>query len=263
MVNTGSEVIGLVEGMALKKYKTPLPKLIILGILAGAYIAMGGFLSMFVGYGSTEIVANNPGLAKFLSGAFFPIGLMLIILVGGELFTGNNAYLVVGARRRVIPWSYVPYNWTIIYFTNLIGALGFSYFFIHLTGMMEAEPWHSAIISIGEGKVSQAWHVIFLKGIVANWLVCLAVWLGLTSRDMIGRLVGLWVPVMAFVTLGYEHSIANMFYIPMAMMSGAEFTTWEAIWNNFIPSTLGNIVGGGIFVGAAYSYLYGKKKEES
>lgn len=218
---------------------------------------------MYVSYGAPGLAESNPGLAKFLAGAFFPIGLMLIILVGGELFTGNNAYLVTGARRGVIPWSYVGYNWTVIYFSNLIGALFFSYLFIHLTGMLSADPWHSAIIGIGEGKVSQAWHVIFLKGIVANWLVCLAVWLGLSSKDMIGRLVGLWVPVMAFVTLGYEHSIANMFYIPMAMMTGADFTVGEAIWNNFIPSTLGNIVGGGLFVGAAYSYLYGKKKNEA
>ena len=113
---------------------------------------------------------------------------------------------------------------------------------------------------MASSKVSQPWHVIFLKGIGANWLVCLAIWLGMSSNEMFGRLVGLWLPVMVFVTLGFEHSIANMFYIPMGIMSGADVTVWEMVWNNLIPATLGNIVGGAILVGMVYSYAYGSKK---
>lgn len=259
MVNTPSEVVILTEGMALKKYNTPLPKLTLLGILGGIYIAMGGFLSLLMGYGIPGIVEHSPAIGKFFAGAFFPLGLILIILVGGELFTGNTSYLVTGARKGVIPWGYIPYNWIVVYFANLLGALFFSYFMIHLTGMVENEPWHNAIISIAEKKIAMPWGVVFLKGIAANWLVCLAVWLGLSSQDMIGRLIGIWLPVMAFVTMGYEHSIANMFYIPMGMMTGADVSVWESITQNFIPSTLGNIVGGALFVGMTYSYLYGEK----
>ena len=90
-----------------------------------------------------------------------------------------------------------------------------------------SRAWQSGIASIASSKVSQPWHVIFLKGIGANWLVCLAIWLGMSSNEMFGRLVGLWLPVMVFVTLGFEHSIANMFYIPMGIMSGADVTVWR------------------------------------
>lgn len=260
MVNTPSEVVLLTEGMSLKKFNTSFPKLALLGILGGIYIAMGGYLSLLMGYGIPGLAESSPALGKFFAGAFFPLGLILIILVGAELFTGNTSYLVAGARKGVIPWSYLPYNWTVVYFTNLIGALFFCYFLLHLTGMVATDPWHSAIIGITEYKVSMPWHVVFLKGIGANWMVCLAVWLGLSSQEMLGRLIGIWLPVMAFVTMGFEHSIANMFYIPLGMMSGADVGIWESIVKNFIPSTLGNIVGGAIFVGLFYSYLYGEKK---
>lgn len=263
MVNTPSEVVTITETMSLKKYNTPFIKLALLGILGGIYIAMGGYLSLLMGYGIPGLAESSPALGKFLAGAFFPLGLILIILVGGELFTGNTSYLVTGARKGVIPWSYLPYNWVVVYFTNLIGALFFCYFLLHLTGMTASEPWRSSIIHIAEYKVSMPWHVVFLKGIGANWMVCLAVWLGLSSNEMFGRLVGIWLPVMAFVTMGYEHSIANMFYIPMGMMTGADVGIWESISKNFIPSTLGNIVGGALFVGMTYSFLYGEKENKN
>lgn len=261
MINSPKDVVRLTEEMSLKKYSTSLPKLVLLGLLGGIYIAMGAYLSLLMGYGIPGLAESSPALSKFFAGAFFPLGLILIILVGGELFTGNTSYLVAGARKGVIPWSYLPYNWVIVYFTNLLGALFFCYFFLHLTGMVATDPWHSAIKSIAEYKVSMPWHVVFLKGIGANWMVCLAVWLGLSSQDMLGRLIGIWLPVMAFVTMGFEHSIANMFYIPLGIMSGAEVGIWESIVTNFIPSTLGNIVGGAIFVGLLYSYLYGEKSD--
>lgn len=263
MVNSPIEVLKLTEGMSLKKYKTPLPKLALLGVLAGAFIAVGGFLSFYVGTGLPGITDGSPALVRLLQGALFPIGLILIILVGAELFTGNTAYLITGARSGVIPWSYILTNWSIVWVTNFIGATLFCYLFIDLTGMMEAEPWHSAIIKVAEGKVSMPWHVVLLKGVAANWLVCLAVWLGLSSQEMLGRLVGLWVPVMAFVTLGYEHSIANMFYLPMGLMNGAEFSIGQMLWNNLVPATIGNIIGGSIFVGLAYSYINTDKKKET
>ncbi|MDO5035791.1 MAG: formate/nitrite transporter family protein [Porphyromonas sp.] len=260
MINTAPEVQQLAVQAAVKKYQTPTAKLIALAILAGAYIALGGALSVIVSYGSPAMTEAVPSLTKFLAGAFFPIGLILISLVGGELFTGNTFYLVAGARTGAIPQRYIAQNWLIVYFGNLIGAVAFSYFFVEVSGLMDSGHLTQVIQEIGYGKVSQSWAVIFFKGIAANWLVCLALALGFASRSMFGRLVGTWLPVMAFVTLGYEHSIANMFYIPTAVMRGAEIGLWEAIWNNFIPSTLGNIIGGGLLVGALYSWLYGGKR---
>lgn len=249
----------MVESAALKKSKTPFSKLVVLSLLGGIYIALGGLLSLFVAYGSPELTAFAPSVTKLIAGALFPIGLMLIVLVGAELFTGNTMYLVVGARRGVISWRYLLYNWGIVYVGNMVGALLFSYFLVHLTGLVAEEPLRSVVQGIAYGKVSYGWMVVFLKGIGANWLVCLALMLGFSAKDMLGRLVGIWWPVMAFVTLGFEHSVANMFYFPIAMMSGAEVGVWEAIWNNLIPATLGNIVGGGLFVGALYSWMYGEK----
>lgn len=127
MINTPSEALHLTEEMAVKKYKTPLLKLSLLGLLGGAYIALGGFLAYFVSYGMPGIAEGNPALIKLVQGILFPVGLILIILVGGELFTGNTAYLVTGARKGVIPRSYISTNWTIVWTTNLMGALLFSY----------------------------------------------------------------------------------------------------------------------------------------
>ena len=100
-----------------------------------------------------------------------------------------------------------------------------------------------------------SWLTVFLKGIGANWFVCLAVWLAMSGRSLVGKIIGCWLPVMVFVALGYEHSIANMFFIPLGMMEGADITLSQAIINNFIPATLGNIAGGAIFVGGIYSYI--------
>ena len=104
------------------------------------------------------------------------------------------------------------------------------------------------------------WHVVLLKGIGANWLVCLAVWLGMSSRGTAGKILGLWFPVMCFVAIGYEHSVANMFFIPLGMMQGAEVGWGEFIGRNLIPATLGNIAGGAVFVGGLYWYVYGTGK---
>ncbi|WP_240703965.1 formate/nitrite transporter family protein [Porphyromonas levii] len=260
MYNTPNEVLKLTEGMALKKYNTPAVKLALLGVLGGAYIALGGWLSFYVSHGMPYITEGNPALVKLIQGVLFPVGLILIILVGGELFTGNTAYLVTGARKRIIPWGYLAKNWGIVWLTNLVGALLLCYLLVQQTGMLASEPWVSAIVSTAKSKVSLPWSTIFFKGIGANWLVCLAVWLGLSSQEMLGRLVGLWLPVMVFVTLGYEHSVANMFYIPMGMMCGADVSIVLLFWNNLIPATFGNIVGGSIFVGLVYSYLYIERK---
>lgn len=258
-MNSPIDVISYVDGLSVKKNSLPTPKLILLSILAGMYIALGGALSQFVSAGFSVESGFGPGVGKFLSGVFFPIGLILIVLVGGELFTGNVAYMVVGVQRKMITFGGLLRNWVIVYLFNFLGALLFAYFFVYQCGLLHDDPWQASIVGTGMKKVGLTWGTAFLKGIAANWLVCLALWLGYSAKDMLGRVVGIWIPVMAFVTMGYEHSIANMFYLPMAMMSGADIGISEMITSNLIPVTLGNIVGGGLFVGAAYAYLYGRK----
>ena len=237
-------------------------KFTVLAMLAGVYIAFGGILSLTIGFGFPEITAANPSLQKLLSGCMFPIGLILVVLLGAELFTGNNALLIPAyMKKHYGVWPIVK-NWTLVYFGNLIGALAFTYFMVYQCGLTAADPYHSAIIKIAEAKVSMSWGMVFLKGIGANWCVCLAVRLALSSRSFVGKMIGCWLPVMAFVALGYEHSIANMFFIPLGIMEGANVGIMQSITTNFIPATLGNIVGGALFVGCAYGYINLTKKAE-
>lgn len=236
-------------------------RLLVQAIMAGAFIAFGGTLSLIVGYGFPGISAANPGLQKLLCGCMFPIGLILVVVLGAELFTGNNALLIPTYMRRKATWTDIALNWTLVYIGNFIGAMLFTYLLVYSVGLLAASPWHDAIIGIASAKVSMSWMTVFLKGIGANWCVCLAVWLALSGKTLLEKSIGCWLPVMAFVALGYEHSIANMFYLPAGMMEGADIDVWTAVWNNLIPATLGNIAGGALLVGMAHSYVHLAKEK--
>lgn len=254
--NSPYDVVQITCAMAQKKYHTPFLKLFVLGMLAGIYIAMGGLLSSMAAGGLAGVGAENPFLPKLVSGMTFPVGLLMVILVGAELFTGNTAYLMPATLKGSIPRTYFLRNWGIVYVANLVGALLFDYFLVYQTDVLHVEAYHHYITHVAEYKVSLPWYQVFLRGIGANWMVCLAVWLGFSSKSMLGQLVGIWWPVMAFVAIGFEHSIANMFYIPTGMLYGADVTTSQFLFDNLFPSTLGNIVGGGIFVGCLYGYFF-------
>ncbi len=262
-VKSPQEVIESAIEIGQKKVSTSnksYGKLTVLSILAGAYIAFGGTLSLIVGYGFPEATAGNPSLQRILSGFMFPIGLILVVLLGAELFTGNNALLIPAYMQRKYKMWDVIKNWGLVYLGNFIGAVAFTYLFVHECGLTANSPYMDAVVKIAENKVyTMSWLTVFLKGIGANWCVCLAVWLALSSKSFVGKMIGCWLPVMAFVALGYEHSIANMFYIPAGVFEGAQITLYDAIINSFIPATLGNIVGGAVFVGMVYTYINNKK----
>ena len=243
------------EALALQKVKKPACKTLILGFLGGAYISMGGLFSVIISYGFPEWTATNPGLQKLLMGATFPIGLMLVVFAGAELFTSNNATFIPGVLNKRYSWRKVMKNWSLVWLSNFVGALFFAYVLVFLTKIIVDDPWQSGIIHLAEAKTSYPWHIIFLKGIGANWLVCLAIWLGLASRTPTGKMLGIWFPVMCFVAIGFEHSIANMFFIPLGMLQGADISLATFICGNLIPATLGNIVGGVLFVGGAHWYV--------
>lgn len=254
---TPRQVAELAEEIGLAKtslHSQPL-RLAVLAILAGCYIALGGTLSLITGYGMGA-TASNPGLQKLVSGATFPIGLILVVVLGAELFTGNNALLVPAFMRGRYGISTVIKNWTIVYLGNFVGAVAFTTVMVWCVGLTSAEPYHSAIIGIGIAKTSMPWMTVFLKGIAANWCVCLAVWLALSGKTLGDKIAGCWWPVMAFVALGYEHCIANMMYLPLAMLEGADITVGRAIWANLIPATIGNIIGGALFVGCVHGWLH-------
>lgn len=232
------------------------PRFVLLAMLAGAYIALGGILSVILGFGFPELTAANPAVQKLLSGAAFPVGLILVVVLGAELFTGNNALLMPAWMTGRCRCRDVLVNWTLVYLGNFAGALLFTYLLVHLTGLLRPAPYHAAICAVGQAKVALPWGEALLRGVGANWCVCLAIWLALSAKSSGAKMMGCWLPVMAFVALGYEHSVANMFFIPAAMMEGAAISVGQLLLDNLVPVTLGNIVGGALCVGCVHAYLY-------
>ena len=254
------EIVAYASKSALDKGEYKISKTLVLSFLAGAYIAMGGLLSILFAYGFPEIAANNPGINRLLMGAAFPIGLILVVLAGGELFTGNCAYFIPNVMNGRQPFRTALKNWALVWSGNFIGAVFVAYFLVYLTHVLHYEPWLDGVYEIAIKKTSNPFFVTFLKGVGANWLVCLAMWLGMSAKDTNGKIIGSWWPVMTFVAIGYEHCIANMFFIPLAMFEGANITLTDLFIKNLLPATLGNIFGGAFFVGLMYWFTYGKTK---
>lgn len=254
--NTPKQIVEIVNDVAKSKAYTSVPKTLVLAFLAGAYIAIGGLLAIIIGGGVPGIAESNPGIQKFLMGAAFPIGLMLCAIAGADLFTGNTAYFIPPLMSKKISVGLLLRNWTLVYAGNFIGAIFVAYFMVTLTGIFSSSPWLESIYDVAHSKTSASFLQVFLKGIGANWLVALAMWLAYASKDITGKILGIWFPVMAFVAIGFEHSIANMFFIPAAIFNGASVTWYDFFIHNLIPATLGNIVGGSGLVGLIYFYIY-------
>lgn len=231
-------------------------RLFALSVLAGAFVSLGGALSIILGQGVSP--EAGPGVQKLLSAIAFPVGLFLIVSFGADLFTGNNALLIPALHSQKIGKFDVVKNWTMVWIGNFIGALLFTVLFVTLSGIFDAEPYHTAVCNVAQTKVELAPHVIFLRGIGANWCVCLAVWLALGAKTLGGKALACWIPVAAFVALGYEHCIANMFFIPCGMLAGADVNVGQ-LGVNLALSTAGNIVGGAFMVGHLFHRLYGRQ----
>lgn len=242
------------------KSKMSFVKFATIAVLGGAFIAFGGLLSVIVAGGMPGIGAENPGLIKFISGALFPIGLIMVSITGADLFTSDcTAFTLPLLQKRLNATTYIKLLFY-SYIFNFIGAQLIAGVLSSAVGMFAHEPWQGYLHQLASGKVNQDFLTVFVKGIGANWLVCLGMWMGYASKDIIGKCIGIWIPVMLFVTLGYEHSIANMFFIPAAIYSGAEILWSSFLIQNLIPATLGNLVGGALLVGGIYWYLYLKEE---
>ena len=251
-------IVEAVSTAGCAKADLSLSKQSTLGFLAGAFIAIGGLLAIVVGRGSPELMKANPGLAKFIFGAVFPVGLMLVVIAGAELFTGNTAVIMPACLSKAARWKGLFRNWVVVYLSNFVGSIFVALFLAYWSGIVKGGDLGKAAAAIAEAKVNLGWWQVFLRGIGCNWLVCLAVWLAVASDDIIGKIWGIWFPIMAFVTLGFEHSVANMFFIPLGMFNGANVTIGQFLWNNLVPATLGNIIGGAGLVGGLYWWIYGR-----
>ncbi len=255
-------------GVAQKKATTPAPALVMLSLLAGAYISLGAVLFIIVTNDLSLFIGD--GLSRLVGGLSFSLGLILVVLGGAELFTGNNL-LAAGYLDKKVTGKQVLNNWFWVYLFNFAGAL-LVVFLFYFSGIWQANDGSVAtrIINIAAAKTSLSWSEAFFRGILCNWLVCLAVWIAMAGKDAISKILGIMIPIAAFVAAGFEHSIANMFFVPMGILvKGSELAqslatpallqgiTWQTFFiNNLIPVTLGNIIGGVVFVAAAYWTCY-------
>lgn len=242
---------------ASAQYKSGLKisKFALIAILGGAYIAFGGLLTVMVAGGMPGIGAANPGIVKFVAGALFPVGLILVSVTGADLFTSDCAAFTLPFFRKEMRLTVFVRILILSYIFNFIGAQLIAWFMTAQTGLVDYDPWKAYLHTYSEAKMNLGFGTVLLKGIGANWLVCLGMFMGYAAKDITGKCIGIWIPVMIFVTLGYEHSIANMFFIPAAIYSGADILWSEFLINNLLPATLGNLIGGAVLVGCVYGYL--------
>jgi formate/nitrite transporter len=262
---TIAETVAQTVGVA--KATSPWFTVFILGILAGAYIGFGGLLSTTVTFDTAA--KWGLGFTKILAGAAFSVGLMLVVIAGAELFTGNNL-MVSSVMSREITLSTMGKRWAVVYLANFIGSILVALLFYY-SGLWKTGDGALGVaaIKIAYNKVMLTFSEALWRGIGCNWLVCLAIWMALASRQTIGKIFAIFFPIMAFVAIGFEHSVANMYFIPTGifLINGAGMTNvagvdpnalgWISfLWRNLLPVTIGNIIGGAVFVGMSYWGAY-------
>lgn len=268
MANKPVEIVQLAGDAG--KYKANLTpgNYLIRSFMAGLLIAVGGALATVCSTGLENTM--GPGFKSLIAGAVFPVGLIAIVLTGMSLFTGDTMLIPMAVFQKKTTWSRVFNAWFWVYIGNFIGSLFWAYLMavgpFSKGGSPEITVFGQNAIGIAQAKTLPymaaggigLWSA-FMKGIGCNLLVNLGILLAISSKNMIGKFFGIWFPIMAFVSSGFEHSVANMYFIPTGIMLGANVTWGQFIQWNLIPVTLGNIVGGGIFIGAVYFYSFKKE----
>jgi formate/nitrite transporter len=234
-------------------------KQVVLGFLAGAFVALGGMLTVL---GQESGLLNLPGFVFY---AFAPLGILLIIITGAELFTINCAVMPPASLVGAVSWLKLGRNWLFVYLGNLLGTLFVALSLAYGTGIVNVNAigtgssFGAAAEILARGKIAPGWGALFLRGVGCGWLLGLAAWMAFAADDLLGKLAGLWFPVVAFMLLGFQHAIANVFFIPLGMMNGAAVGVFQFLVGNLLPLTLGNVVGGAGLVGALYWWLYARE----
>ena len=254
------EIAAHVETMGVAKARLPLLSMLMLSVLAGAFVGLGALY--FV------IVRSDPSLGfaarQVLGGVVFSLGLFLVVVAGAELFTGNNLLAMAWADGKISTRELLR-NWAIVCCGNFVGAAGLAVL-VYLSRHTEMNNGAIAqeYVRIATAKVALPFWTAFFKGVLCNVLVCMAVWMALAGRSVIDKAVAIVFPISAFVAAGFEHSVANMYVIPLAMLLqtfdnigvGANPITWGGFFGNLVPVVLGNIIGGSVLVGLVYHVIY-------
>ena len=270
---TPQEILEYAEETGVKKAGMPFGRTMLLSFLAGVFIALASVGSNIISHNITDI-----GVAKYLAGLIFPTGLILVVVAGAELFTGNNLISIAALSKRV-KWSTYAYNLVIVWAGNLVGSV-FIALLIYLSGQLDYSAGFLGAYSIkvASVKANLTFLQAFSSGILCNLLVCLAVWMSYGAKDLAGKSLVIFFPIWLFIASGYEHSVANMYYLSAGLFAktsarfseaatGSYSVTPESLENlnilsslgaNLLPVTLGNLAGGAIFVGAWYWWAYKK-----
>ena len=261
----GAAVIAKAETVGVNKAGLAIDRMFMLAIAAGLFIGTGALFMTYVKADQTLGFAA----ANVLGGLVFSLGLICVVLAGAELFTGN-CLMVIAAMNKRISWGRLLKNWVVVYIGNLVGSLVLVAIIVGC-GLMATKAGDNTIgnqmVAIANSKESLGVVEIICRGIMCNFLVCLAVWMGFVGRTVIDKIFTCVFPVMAFVAMGFEHCVANMFFLPMgtiASMMGygtVGALSWGGCVYNIVFATIGNIIGGAIFVGLLYWFAYRKKAE--
>jgi formate/nitrite transporter len=253
------EIAERVENIGVTKARLPLLTVATLGVLAGGFIGLGALYFTLVTSDSSLSFAAS----RLLGGVTFSLGLILVVVAGAELFTGNNLLVMAWASKHITTSELVR-NWLIVYLANFVGALGLVLLvFLSDHWQMGNGAVGANAVRIAAAKAALSFPAAFFQGILCNILVCLAIWLALAARSVVDKILAIIFPISAFVAAGFEHSVANMYFIPLGLIlkdripvGGAENLSWVGLWSNLVPVTLGNIVGGSVMVALVYYFVY-------
>ncbi|KAF5543554.1 formate transport [Fusarium phyllophilum] len=254
---TPQETIELVSRSGVKRGNMRPDKVFLSAVSAGCLLGFGCGVSLCA-MTAPWYTENAPGLVKLFGAGVFPLGLVLVVLTGADLFTATTMFTLTAVLQGRLPIRKMLLHWFLCFFGNLAGSLFVMSIIMGYGGVFDASPYKEVVMSFASKKqISPQVHQIFLKAIGCNWLVCLAVFLGIQAKDLASKVIGMWWPIFAFVVLGLEHVVANMFYMSLAIwLKTPDLTVGLYIWKGMIPATIGNIIGGGMFVGVYYWYMY-------
>ena len=256
-----AEIAERVEHVGVKKARLPLLPMLTLGVLAGGFIGLGALYF--------TLITSDPHLgfaiSRLLGGLAFSLGLILVVVAGAELFTGNNLLVMAWAGRRIATRELLK-NWLLIYLANFVGAFGLAVLVaLSNHGGLNGNAVAVQAVKIAVAKASLPFWEAFFKGILCNILVCLAVWIAMAGRSVTDKIMAIVFPISAFVAAGFEHSVANMYFFsvgallvaqgPPGLVEAADLPV-AGIVGNLVPVTLGNIVGGGLMVALVYFIVY-------
>jgi formate/nitrite transporter len=247
-----------------KKAELRWDKTLVGSFLAGAYIAFGGLVAITVSSGLDPKIWGS--LPTLFTGTAFTLGLVLVLIAGSHLLTGNMLLVPISAMQGRLGWADILRNFTLVLLGNLAGALFVAFFLAVQTGVIghvgsdagtSGAMTYDRLASIAQAKAlhESEWQV-FLRAVGCNWLVCLAVWLSLAADNVSGKILAIFFPIMAFVAMGFDHVVANMFFLPAAIFAGVPDLGWDDTLRNWLFAFLGNLVGAVVFVASSYWYLY-------